>query len=393
MKRSEMMRESIRSEDEKKEFMNAMFAGEVPFWGNGGMGVDFSNHDLVAAVMEEGGFGTLSGSAPGYHSRSEEIQRETNFARRIQLYHDANEAEMKRQIDEVRDRVPHGVLAVNIMAAMSDFRRLVNVVGQSGKVDLLCVGAGLPRELAGIVAQYPHMRYAPIVSSDRAAKIMIRSAAGTGRPPDAFYVELPQYAGGHLGAKDPEDALDAEKFAADKLFREIRVVAPDTPLILAGGIAYRSNMDEALDMGYTGVAMGTRLLLTKESGMSDSILKDYYLDPNHKVVTGMTSPAGLPSRYLDSAPDDVAAGLVQENRRRCISCIGHEHCGFFNLKSPYCIGQHLSATRKGIEASVLFTGSCIEDIRHDSLYHRDGEKVIPTVEEAVEFVFEEKSVA
>lgn len=375
---------------EKTEYLDAMFAGEVSFWGNGGMGVEFSDHNLVAAVMEEGGFGTLAASAIGYNSRHDDIKREANFQRRVELYHAANETEIQRQIALVRERMPYGILGANIMAAMSDFRRMVDAIGRSGGVDILYVGAGLPRELASMMTQYPHMRYAPIVSSDRAAKIMMKSAAGTDRPPDAFYVELPQYAGGHLGAKDVEDALDAEKFAADKLFQKIHTVTPDTPLILAGGVAYRQDIEKAFAMGYKGVAMGTRLLLTQESGLPDSTIKDDYLDPRREAVTGMTSPAGLPSRYLKPIPDDETAGIATEVRQQCVSCIGSDRCKFIKEETRYCIARHLPLTRLGLPDGVLFTGSCIEKIRRDSLYSRNGERYVPTVRETAEFVFEEE---
>ena len=354
------------------------------------MGVDFSNESLVTAVMEQGGTGSLAASAVGFNYRRKHILDAHDTEERIKRYYAANQARIAEEIRAVREKMPQGILAANLMAAMSDFTAMVDAIGSSGQVDLLLVGAGLPRELPKQMEKYPHMRYAPIVSSDRAASIMLRSAKGTSRPPDAFYVELPQYAGGHLGAKDVEDALDTEKFDPKKLHDEIRNVIPETtPLILAGGIAYGPDITHAYEMGYDGISMGTRLLITQESGLPKNLMEKYYLDSRYGVVTTMHSPAGLPSRHIDGPTDP--ADWAAEVHRQCVNCIGASRCGFNKPgghENSYCIARRLPKTRRGEENGVLFTGSRLVEIRHDPLYRNgNGDKVIPTVNQAVEFVF------
>ena len=410
MEREAISVPSFDSPAHKADFLAEAYANKVPMpWMNGGMGVDFSNDSLVKAVMKERGIGTLAGSAIGAQDYYRDRPAEPGgFDERVERYHAANETAMTRSIESVRDEQPDGILAVNIMAAMSDFRRMVDTVGKSEQVDLICVGAGLPRELAKQMEQYPHMHYAPIVSSARAAKAMLKAGIRGGRLPAAFYVELPQFAGGHLGAKDAADALDTEKFAPEKLLDEIRAVfkedgirealeqagRPDIPLILAGGIAYGEDISHAYSRGYDGVSLGTRLLLTEESGMPDSTISDFYLNGGIQTETGMASPAGLPSRYLKVSPvtDETATSI----RQQCISCIGSSHCQFQKPggeRDHYCIAKRLTAAGRGEPGSMLFTGSCRDQILSDPLYNQGGTIHIPNVRETMGFVFASKEAA
>jgi len=370
---------------------------------NGGMGVDFSNEELVKAVMKEGWIGTLAGSAVGACDYYSNIATE---GRGMKVYHRANEVAMLRKIDDVRTEVPDGVLAVNLMAAMSDFKEMVDIIGRSGKVDLLFVGAGLPRDLPEQMTQYPHMHYAPIVSSARAASAMLKAGIRTGRLPTAFYVELPQFAGGHLGAsaKDPNDALDGEKFEAAKLLAEIRAVFeepdiqkalqeagwPEIPLILAGGIADENGIARAEAAGADSVSVGTRLLLTQESGLPNNLIEDCYLNREYRVVTGFTSPAGLLSRYLVGPEGQRIDADAAAIRGRCISCIGSARCKFQaedGELNHYCIADRLTKTRRGEEGGTLFTGTCRDDMLDDPIYKdADGRLYIPTVREVMKLL-------
>ncbi|MDD5041043.1 MAG: nitronate monooxygenase [Candidatus Peribacteraceae bacterium] len=397
-----MRREDIcirpRSPAEHNETVQRIFSRRQKFWMNGGMGVNLSTAELAVAVMAEGGIGTLSGSAPGFNARMKEILAEPAFDPRKQLLCKADEAEMLRQIDFVRAADPHGMLAVNILEPMLDFRRLVDVVGSHGGVDLLLPAAGLPRDLAKQMNQYPHMRYAPLVSGPRAAGVMIKAALNPktgGRLPDAFYVELPQFAGGHLGAKDDLDAANLEpadpadpdgprKFDAPVLHDQIRALLAeyrlDIPLILAGGIAYGEDISRAFALGYDEVSMGTRLLLARESGLPDHLYSKYYLDPQFPVVTAMSSPAGLPSRYIGAGN---YVGNPDTERQPCVSCIGSDRCRYLKpggKETSYCIAQWLTRTARGEEGGVLFTGSRLDEMRRDALYANGRPSVHQTME-------------
>ncbi len=381
------------SVEEKNDYMEAIFSSRIPFpIMNGGMGIDFSNEDLAGAVMNAGGIGVLAASLVGYNEIYKEKFENMKMEERRQLRDKADEETLKRKIKKVRQDSPLGILGTNLMRAVDNYDLLVKVIGESKAVDILLVGAGLPMDLPNTMLKYPHMRYVPIVSSTRAAQIIMRRAKiRKGRKPDAWYLELPQFAGGHLGASNEEEANDQSKFKPADIYEGIRGLDPDIPIILAGGIMYKKDIEAALEQGFNGVSTGTRMLLTQESGMSDEILREYYLNPDYQIITKMTSPASLPSRYIDNGFLEEAAKVEEETRKRCVSCIVTKNCAFFNKKTPYCIAHWLTKARRGDRDGLLFSGSRLADMRNDSLYTRSGKKYIPTVSEAIDFLLIDSS--
>lgn len=395
MRLEELRVPDLRSKQEHDEFLAAAFRREVRFpLGKAAMGVGFSNSTLVSEVMRLRLLGTLAVTAIGYNAHRREILAEASLEARIARYHAANRQKLLEEILAVRERMPHGILGGNVLAAASDFESMVDVMGNSKQVDILFVGAGLPRGLAKKMEQYPHMRYMPIVSSDRAANIMMKAAEGSTRPPDGFYMEDPTKAGGHLGAKDVADAENLQKFDLQKLHDEIRPVLPETtPLLVGGGLGTGQRLEHALAKGYDGGLIASLFLLTTDSGLPDHLITKYFLDSRFKVETVMTSPAGLPSRIVQApkSPDDYR----EEIRDRCVSCIGHKRCRFYNAKfeeeeskpldkRAYCIAHRLPMTQRGEEGGVLFTGN-LDDLRGNSLYSRNGQPYVPSAEEALAF--------
>jgi nitronate monooxygenase len=387
-KKESLLTPAFSTKEEKNSYLEAIFSSEIPFpIMNGGMGIDFSNEDLAGAVIQAGGIGVLAASLVGYNEIYKEKFEKMNMEERRRLRDKADTETLKRKIHKVRDQSPFGIIGINVMRAVDNYDLLVKVIGESLDVDILLVGAGLPMDLPTTMLQYPHMRYVPIVSSARAAQIILRRARlRKGRKPDAWYLELPQFAGGHLGASDEVEANDQGAFKQSDILEGIRRLDSDIPVILAGGIMYKSDIEAALDQGFNGVSTGTRMLLTQESGMSDDILREYYLNPDYKIVTKMTSPAGMPSRYIDNGFLTEAAKVEEETRKRCVSCIVTKNCAFFNRKTPYCIAHWLTKARRGDKDGLLFSGSRLAEMRNDSLYSRDGKPYIPTVREALDFL-------
>eukprot|EP00003_Mantamonas_plastica_P000704 TRINITY_DN1054_c0_g1_i2.p1 TRINITY_DN1054_c0_g1~~TRINITY_DN1054_c0_g1_i2.p1 ORF type:complete len:340 (+),score=98.13 TRINITY_DN1054_c0_g1_i2:668-1687(+) len=64
-------------------------------------------------------------------------------------------------------------------------------------------------------------------------------------------------AGGHLGSESME-----------KLYNDMKEF--DVPLIAAGGVITEADFDRVLDMGYSGIQMGTRFIATEECTAHDS---------------------------------------------------------------------------------------------------------------------------
>ncbi|GBE33276.1 nitronate monooxygenase [bacterium BMS3Bbin05] len=388
LKEQSLLAPVFSSEKEKNDYLEAVFSRKILFpIMNGGMGIDFSNEDLAGAVISAGGIGVLAASLVGYNDIFEEKLENMPMEERKKLIIETDKAALSGKIRKVRQDSQYGILGINLMRAVNNYEILVKVIGESKSVDILFVGAGLPTDLPVEMLRYPHMRYAPIISSVRAARIMLKRAQiRKGRKPDAWYVELPQFAGGHLGAGNAEEANDHSEFRPIELYNGLRELDPDIPIILAGGIMYREDIEKALEQGFNGVSCGTRMLLTRESGMSDEIIKEFYLNPMYPVITTMTSPAGMPSRYIDNGFLKAAAKVVVETRKRCVSCIGIKNCGFMNRKTPFCIAHWLSKTRRGLKDGLLFTGSRLDEIRNDGIYSKKGETYIPTIREAIDLM-------
>lgn len=90
-------------------------------------------------------------------------------------------------------------------------------------------------------------------------------------------------AGGHLLGKIP----------ASELFPRVRAVAGDAPVVVAGGIADRTDVKSALAMGASAVLCGTRFLTTEEAS-AHALYKQRVLGAEETIETtlfGLAWPA------------------------------------------------------------------------------------------------------
>ena len=128
----------------------------------GGMGVGVSLGGLAGAVAACGGMGCISTADAGY--------REPDFARDpVRANHRALAAEIRKAKDLAKGA---GMVAINAMVATQDYAAAIRTAVEAG-VDAVVSGAGLPLELPGLV-DTPDVAIAPIVSSGRAAKLILR---------------------------------------------------------------------------------------------------------------------------------------------------------------------------------------------------------------------------
>src|SRR5512136_2436106 len=166
------------------------------------------------------------------------------------------------------------------MVALSDFEQLVQAAIEGGAKIIIC-GAGLPMTLPGLTAHAPEVALVPIVSSVRAAQLIAKKwEKGYNRLPDAIVVEDPDTAGGHLGEKMENIGTgDYDQYgtirAIKAFFRE--EYGWDVPVIAAGGIWDRNDLEHALAEGADGVQMASRFVPTVECDAADSF-KQMYLD-------------------------------------------------------------------------------------------------------------------
>jgi nitronate monooxygenase len=312
----------------------------------GGMGVGISLSGLASAVANEGGVGVISSAGLGllYKEFSTDFLAASIYG-------------LKEEIRKAREKTL-GIIGVNVMVAMTNFTDMIKTA-ISEKVDIIIAGAGLPLDLPSFLKVDSITKLIPIVSSARAAKIICEKwKANYNYLPDAIIVEGPM-AGGHLGFK--EDQIFDADYSLEKLVPEIVAELKifeekyDTkiPLFAAGGIYTGGDIHKILDLGASGVQMGTRFVTTVECDASDAF-KQAYINAESSDIEIIRSPVGMPGRaILSNFITKVKEGKKQP--KKCpFKCI--KTCDI--SKSPYCIIIALINALKGnFENGYAFAGA------------------------------------
>lgn len=319
---------------------------EVPII-QGGMGVGISLSSLAGAVMKEGGMGVISAAHPGY--------RKADFW----------ENSLPCNMEAIREEVAKakqlsqgkGLCGVNIMVASRDYEFYVKA-SIDAKADAIISGAGLPMHLPAIVKD-ADILLAPIVSSARAAKLILKTwDRHHHRIPDFIVIEG-SLAGGHLGFKK-EDLQSGNVASLEEILREVLALLPPyeeryhrkIPVFVAGGIYDAADIEQYCHLGASGVQMGTRFIATKECDAADAF-KQAICNAQKTDITLVKSPAGLPGRaILNDFMRNVSKQRVKP--MHCIGCM--LPCN--PATTPYCISEALiHAVNGDIEQGLLFAGA------------------------------------
>lgn len=331
----------------------------------GGMGVRISGAQLAAAVANAGGIGIISAVALGLNSPYFDITQPNSRKRREQFF-EANRLALIDEIRKARTLSPHGILGINAMVVAQDYETLVRTAAEES-INLIISGAGLPLPLPLYTAAYPEVALVPIVSSTRAARILCRKwERQYGRLPDAFVVENPNSAGGHLGAKLEElgdRALEAEQVIPELVTYLQQEVGQTIPVIAAGGVWDRADIDRMLSLGAGGVQIGTRFITTDECD-ADIRYKEFHLHAKPEDVVIISSPVGLPGRALRNAFVEKAIAGSPDLEKRCLFNCLHA-CKCRDEQKYYCIVQALDKAARGdIENGLIFSGSNAGRAKH-----------------------------
>jgi NAD(P)H-dependent flavin oxidoreductase YrpB (nitropropane dioxygenase family) len=196
--------------------------------------------------------------------------------------------ELRAAVREVRSRTdaPFGV---NLRADAGDAGERVRVVIEEG-VRVASFALAPSRELiarlkdAGVVVipSIGARRHAEKVAAWGADAVLVQGGEG----------------GGHTG-----------EVATSVLLPQV-VDAVGIPVIAAGGFRDGRGLVAALAFGASGVAMGTRFLLTSDSTVPDAV-KERYLAASVKDITVTTKVDGLPHRMLRT---DLVDALERSGR-------------------------------------------------------------------------------
>lgn len=318
---------------------------EVPVI-QGGMGVGISLSELAGAVAAEGAIGIISTAQIGY--------REPDFDDHPI---EANMRAIKKEVARAKEISGGGIVGVNIMVATREYERYVQAAIEAG-VDLIISGAGLPMKLPELAGE-SKTKLAPIVSSLKSAEVIFKYwLRKYDRLPDLIVIEGPR-AGGHLGFH-MEDLMEIDDAAYDVEIRKIidRVKeygsqhGKEIPVVVAGGVYERKDMEHYMEMGAAGVQMATRFVTTYECDAAPAY-KQAYIDAREEDIVIVKSPVGMPGRaILNPFMKRAKEGRIPHGK--CHTCIST--CK--PAETPYCITEALvNAAIGNVDNALLFCGS------------------------------------
>ena len=219
------------------------------------------------------------------------------------------------------------------------------------KVDYVLMGAGIPKEIPGILDRFAeHLPaslrldvdgggepavmtfdprehsaeppvemkrpfFLPIIASNSLATMLARKASGR---VDGFIIEAPT-AGGHNAPPRGEQTLNER---GEPVYGERDEVCLakmrdlGLPFWLAGGTGSPEKLQEALDEGAAGIQVGTLFAYTEESGfradLKEQVLRQALDDEIDVLTDGRASPTGFPFKVVQlggtmSQPAEYAA--------------------------------------------------------------------------------------
>jgi nitronate monooxygenase len=322
----------------------------------GGMGVGISWDQLAGTVSAEGGLGVISAVGTGYYN-NKEYAHKLVAGRPLSEENFYSKEGFHAIIKNARKLCGDKPLAANILYAINDYGRVVRDACEAG-IDIIITGAGLPTNMPEFTEGYPDVALVPIVSSAKALKIICkRWKKRYNRVPDAVVVEGPK-SGGHQGftyeqCKLPENQLE-------------NIVGPvveeaaqwgDIPVIAAGGVWDKNDIEDMLSRGARGVQMGTRFIGTYECD-AHANFKKVLLDAKEEDIVLMSSPVGYPAQ-------GVVTNLTRLVEKRegpaikCISnCVAPCNRGEEAKVVGFCIADRLSDAYEGnTETGLFFSGT------------------------------------
>ncbi|HET7527161.1 MAG TPA: nitronate monooxygenase family protein [Burkholderiaceae bacterium] len=344
----------------------------------GGMGIGVSAHKLAGSVAALGGVGTISSvdlrrHHPDLMSRTQGLAaRGDHDDETRRLIDEANREALRRELRAGRALAAgRGLIAVNVMRAVSDYAAYVKV-SLEAEADMVVVGAGLPLDLPDLAIEHPQALLVPILSDARGVQLLVRKWERKKRLPDAIVIEHPRLAGGHLGAAriadlgDPRFDFD-QVLPASREFLKNAGVEREVPLIAAGGIRRCEDIARVQSLGAAAAQLGTPFAVTTEGDASDEF-KRVLAQARDDEVVEFTSVAGLPARavatpwlkaYLEVERKLQGVAHVRKRCTKVFDCLAQ--CGLRDgLKEwgQFCIDNQLAAALRGdLKKGLFFRGA------------------------------------
>ena len=324
----------------------------------GGMGVGVSMGGLAGAVAACGGMGTISTADAGY--------LEPDFLKNPM---EANLRALRQEIGKAKEIARGmGLVAVNAMVATRQYAQAVKTAVAAG-VDAVVSGAGLPLELPALVGE-GESAIAPIVSSPRAARLILKTwDRKYGRTAD-FVVLEGKDAGGHLGFDEEQLKTRTCPTLEELLPAVLAEVRPyeekyghPIPVFVAGGVYTGVDMARYTKLGAAGAPLATRFIATYECDASQGY-KDVLLQAGEEDLTIIHSPVGMPGRAVRTPLIEKLEQGLRVPPKHCSQCI----TACKPAQIPFCITHALIQAVKGNrEEGLFFSGSNVGKMNR--MYH------------------------
>lgn len=311
----------------------------------GGMGIRISLSNLANACINSGIVATISAAQVGFLRK--------NF-RKDPI--GENFKELTKEINKVRASNPNGILGVNLMHAMNYFPEYASFLATQD-IDFIVSGAGLPLDLPEYIKD-SKVKGAFIISSARAAKILLRSWERRYNYMPEFIVCEGPLAGGHLGFSK-EDMESGNVMSLEDIVEETKKIVKvyeekyeiKIPIIAGGGVHDGADMAKMLSVGADGVQISTRFIASHECDASLDY-KMMIVNSKENDIVRVSSPAGLPGRAVRNF---LTKKLEKENIKvsYCVNCL--KTCKKVGI--PYCITEQLGNSSAGDVNGLIFTGA------------------------------------
>jgi len=322
----------------------------------GGMGVGISWDKLAGSVSKEGALGVVSCVGVGYYEdkkfakrlkQNRPLEAESFYARDALF-------EIFKNARKICNDAP---LGANILYAINDYGRVVNDACEAG-ANIIITGAGLPTNMPEFTANFPDVACVPIVSSAKALTIIAkRWEQRYKKIPDALIVEGP-LSGGHQGFTYEQCFLDEYKLEniLPPIIKRAKEIG-DIPVIAAGGIWDKNDIEQFLELGARGVQMGTRFIGTYECDASEEF-KNIIINAKKDDIELLKSPVGYPARGIKT---ELLRALEEKSAPKvnCISnCVIPCKRGVEAKAVGYCIADRLADAYMGdVKNGLYFSGS------------------------------------
>ena len=379
----------------------------------GGMGVDISTSKMVLEAVRLGCIAHLSDAmipavcdknfgtrfVRNKVDRYNRLQAESYEEGRIPRHdlHEYRQAQLQYVGSTVEKKQGDGGIFINCMektqagSAQEILEIRLKAILDAG-ADGISLSAGLHGHSMRLMSDHPRFRDVKIgivVSSWRALKIFLRTAAKVDRLPDYVVVEGP-LAGGHLGFGENWADHDLRTIVDDVL-RNLKQEGLEIPVIPAGGIFDAMDALSFLEQGAGAVQVATRFTVTKESDLADKAKQAYFEAEEKDVLVSGVSPTGYLFRLLKSspclnsniAPQCIPLGYAIDPKGRCqyidaYQATGNSETGKkLPVVEKVCLCYHIG------RYDAWTCGSSVTKLKTTTTKNADGFYIQPTTEQVV----------